>query len=350
MNKTDINCLIIFVDIRGFTTWAEKVDNFNFIDTFSEEWYLILDKVFGGYQTKYLGDGAMIIKEIQDETPEDFLQKLLTETVSRIDNAIEQFNTLCKDFSVKKGSKIPLVLGWGMTKGIVKKIVNPKTDFIGAEINRSARYCSIARPFGLVIDATDFPTLPQDLKIKFFKQERKLKGINDNLEVWVTKEIFTQFLTRENIKHSPEVHVAGILFKREDNKNYVLLGKRSSTRRLYPNLYEGCGGQLSANELFTDGVKRHYKLEYGIDNINVIEKEHMFYHIWHPNEPIIPGITFLCECPNEVSIKKKITPENHITVDWVSETEFEEKSNAEFIPQVKEEIQHFFKIFKTRNI
>jgi len=332
-----VNALIIFVDIRGFTSWADKVDNFNFIDAFGDGWYALLADSFdkARHNIKYLGDGAMIIMEINEETTGDFLEKLLIETIDKINVTEKNFSGLCKDFSVKKGSKIPLSLGWGVTKGFIKKV---KNDYVGAEINKSSRYCGIAHPFGVVIDAVDFPNLPNGLGIELFKQERKLQGIRDISEVWVSKEISSQFLTRETLKQTPEVHVAGICFKREGDKPYVLLGKRSPTRSLYPGLYEGCGGQLAANETFASGVKRHYRLEYGIE-VDVIEKEHLFYNIQVPNEPLIPGVSFLCKYINGEPGSK-----NH-ELGWYNREELDRIPEGEFIPGLKKEVQRFLAAF-----
>ena len=341
--NNDVNALIIFVDIRGFTSWAEKVDNFNFIDDFSEQWYALLKKAFNDCCTlKHLGDGAMIIQEIKEDTTAAILTDLFRDTITKIDIITKNFSYLCTDFSVRKGSEIPLTLGWGITKGTVKKLNSD--EYIGAEINKSSRYCAIARPFGIVIDAIDFQTLPEDMAPRFSRQKRKLPGIEGALDVWVTKEIFTQFLTRESLRQTPEVHVAGICFKQEKGDLYVLLGKRSPERRFYPNLFEGCGGQLALSELFIDGVKRHYKLEYGIE-VAVFEEEHIFYYIQEPNEPLIPGVKFMCEY-----VEGTPRSENHVppTPKWYSHEDFRKISEKDFIPGLKNEIEDFFKRFPKR--
>jgi len=338
----DVNAIIIFVDARGFTSWAEKVDNYNFIDTFSESWYKLLRDTFNdNCSIKYLGDGAMIIQEIEEETNEEFLKDLLINTIGKINKVDNNFASLCKDFSVKKGSEIPLTLGWGITKGVIKKL---ESEYIGAEINKSSRYCSIARPFGIVIDAIDFQSLPTKLAPIFYKQKRKLRGINGTLDVWVSKEIFTQFLTRENLRQSPEVHIAGICFKQEKGVSYVLLAKRNAERKLYPNKYEGCGGQLAGNELFIDGVKRHYKLEFGI-KVEVFEEYHKFYEIREPNEPLIQGVSFLCEYT-----EGEPKSENHEppSPKWYNKEEFNKILEKEFIPNLKNEIQDYFELFNNK--
>ena len=65
---------------------------------------------------------------------------------------------------------------------------------------------------------------------------------------------------REEKIHKLEVHVAGICFV----GNRVLVAKRTSSRKLYPNLWECGGGQVETGENFDDAVKRQLKQELGV--------------------------------------------------------------------------------------
>ena len=182
---------IIFVDVRGFTSWAENVDVFPFLDEFSSKFYDILHTIFNNFTIKTLGDGAMLVTELTDNENKDnsFLQKKIKETLKQIAKSEKEFAKLCSTLSVRHGSPVKLVLGWGITKGWIKKINN---DYIGSEINKSARLCGIARPKGIVIDKDDFPIipkLPKSIDIQLFEQIRKLKGIGNDVNVWVSKEI-----------------------------------------------------------------------------------------------------------------------------------------------------------------
>jgi len=337
-----IDALVIFVDARGFTSWAEKAEAFPLIGRFGIELQRLIADVFKDNYVKNLGDGAMIIEEITQETTEKFLKGLLSRTLRDVYNTEKAFKQLCKRLSVGYGCQIPLSLGWGITKGQIEKVGN---DYIGADINKSARLCQIAKPFGVAIDRDDFPTLPiisKSCDLSFYKQVRKLKGIDHDIHVWVTKEIATQFITRESLKQTPEVHVAGICLKNEGGTIQVLIAKRNSSRKLFPDLYEGCGGQLARNETFMTGVKRHYKLELGID-IEVIEANHKFYYIHQPDEPIIPGIEYLC-------LYKDGEPhsENHSEVKWVTEEELRRIPEEKFIQGLKEKILEFIEIYKRK--
>ena len=336
------DAVVVFGDARGFTAWADKNDVFAFIDQFGRALQMLLSKTFKGWYIKHLGDGAMMIKEINEKTTERLLKTLLTDAAKCIHETDKEFNKLCKQLSVEHGSQVPLRLGWGITKGHIK---NAGDDYIGSDINKSARLCSIARPFGIVVDRDDFPVLPsfgKNLALTFVPQARKLKGLHESVNVWVTKEIASQFVTREDLRETPEVHVAGLCFKKENGNVFALVSKRASNRSLFPNLYEGCGGQLSRNELFATGVARHYKLEMGIE-VNVIEEVHEFYHIQYPDEPNIPGICFLCEYKGGDP-----KSENHSEVKWVSEQELSNILPEKFISGLKDRFVRFFSVFEKR--
>src|SRR6266566_4531359 len=65
-------------------------------------------------------------------------------------------------------------------------------------------------------------------------------------------------------------------------------------RRLYPGNWEGCGGQLRWSERFEEGVKRHFRTEMEVDVEVVARVPPVLYSIEEPNNPVIPGIRFLC--------------------------------------------------------
>lgn len=317
--------VIIFVDIRGFSKWSEGNEAFEFVKQFVTDFYEMLHKYFPNTDLiKTLGDGAMIVEEIRGE-PE--VQELLKTSLDRISLVEKDFSGLCIDFAHRHGYKTGLHLGWGIVRGIARKL---NGDYIGGNINKAARLCSIARPFGIVVEKDDFPELGGNLPFDFIDQVRNLEGISEPVDVWVTKKIATQFITREKIRHTPEVHVAGMCVKYDETPQ-ILIAKRKPDRQLYPNFYEGCGGQLARSESFADGVKRHFKLELKID-VDVVSDVHNFYLISEPNEPLIQGVRFLC-------LYKRGEPrsQNHSELVWVTVEEFKRIDDKEFIPGLKDE-------------
>jgi len=335
----DTPAVVIFVDIRWFTRWSDGIEAFQYIDKFISSFYEILCNKFHNCSfIKQLGDGAMIIEEIEEDYSGDYLRDTLKKELNKIKDVENEFRELCDDFSELHGYHTELNLGWGIVRGVVKSLED-KRDYIGANINKCARLCGIARPFGIVIERDDFPNLPEDTEYNFAKQIRKLEGIVDDVNVWVTTEISNQLVPREKIRESPEVHVAGLCIKTEREGVKALIAKRNPNRKLYPSLYEGCGGQLKYSESFEDGVKRHYYREMQID-VQVVKTIHSFYEIRVPEEPLIPGIRFLCKYVAGDPVSK-----NHSDIRWVSEDELKSISENEFIPGLKDEFINFIERF-----
>ena len=204
----------------------------------------------------------MIVQPLPERLDVDAAGLLLSSTLHTMEQCSKDFNKLCQEFGEQVGHSGNLHLGWGISRGKVKKL---KKDYVGHNVNKAARLCGEARPFGIIVDRDDFPILPADRVQTFFQQERYFKGIDKPVHVWVTKEIATQFVTREFLRETPEVHVAGMCIGVDDKELRFLLARRSAVRKLYPGLIEGCGGQLARSETFVDAVNRHFRLEMGIE-------------------------------------------------------------------------------------
>lgn len=334
-----IDAVVIFTDIRGFTEWSENTEVFQYSPEFIFDFYTGLQVCFKDWIFKSLGDGALLIKKMDVVTEKNIKQeiKAILNTIEKVNKA---FDKLCNSFLNKRGQPTDLRLGWGITRGAINEMqiteqsntADKHFDYIGANINKAARLCDLARPFGIVIDAADFTELPKLKNISFFPQTRKIKSISKPLNVWVTQEVYASFLTRENLKETPEVHVAGICYKKEKGTLQVLLAYRNSNRQLYPNLIEGCGGQLRYGESFENGVIRHFRTEMNI-TVKVLPSIHLFYSIQVSDQPYIPGIVFLCEY-----IEGTPDSKNHNKTEWVNIEELESMDEALFIPNVKNEI------------
>ncbi|RCV63732.1 hypothetical protein C5S53_12570 [Methanophagales archaeon] len=334
------NAIVLFTDIRGFTKWSKGIEAFQYIDIFINKFCDILKEQFPPeIYLKKLGDGAMVVKVIETDVTIESVVDMLTKNLDKLRQVEAKFKDLCNDFFKSYGYRTERHLGWGLVRGVVKKL---NGDFIGANINKCARLCGIARPFGIVIEKDDFPTLPRDTTYNFRPQTRKLGGIVGDVKVWVTDEIATLFTPREKMREAPEIHVAGLCIKIAKGNIMALIARRETNRKLYPGLYEGCGGQLAYSEALIDGVKRHFRLEMDID-VDVIERIHNFYEIKEPNEPLIPGIKFLCLYSAGTQESK-----NHSEIRWVSEEELKLIPPEEFIPGLKDDFINFIEMYKNR--
>lgn len=340
VKSTKIKAIVIFVDIRGFTKWSEGTEVFEHSPDFVASFYHSLQEQFTmpSWTFKALGDGAVLVKEIDDTTDSFSYDHELKAILQSIHVISESFAIRCSQFANKKGQRTDLSLGWGITRGTVNKLQLTDSEgyeYLGPNLNKAARLCDIARPFGVVIDRDDFSKKPQDPNFEFHDQQRRLKSLAEPVSVWVTREIALSFVTREEIRETPEVHIAGFCFKETNKTLEILLSKRNKKRTLFPGLYEGCGGQLRYSESFIDGVCRHYKTELHIE-VEVLPEISQFYEIRSPNNPIIPGISFLCRY-----LTGTPSSDNHDSFDWKTVTEIKAMDKGLFIPGVKEEILSF---------
>jgi hypothetical protein len=335
----DVIAQVIFTDIRGFTEWGTDTEVFANLDTFATDFLHIVEASFPApAYIKGLGDGAMIVCEIGDQAVPP-ASKELDKIIRSISQVEKQFDQLCKRFARSIGHET-LKLGWGIVRGKVKKLDG---DYVGPNLNKCARLCHEARPYGIVIDRDDFPEKPTPKDYKFYPQIRKLKGIGE-VSVWVTEVIGFEFLTREHLRQDPEVHVAGLCVDTDSKRGLrILLARRSDMRKLFPGKLEGCGGQLARSETFAEGVARHFRLEMRLE-VRVLEDIHCFYVIREPDEPVIPGIRFLCERVSSTEPESV----NHSWLGWVSEKDLKDMPANSFVGNLKEEAVQLLAQYRKR--
>ncbi|MFI0451189.1 NUDIX domain-containing protein [Actinomadura sp. 6N118] len=321
------SALVIFTDVRGFSKWSEANEVFVNLRAFIDGFMAILRGRFKapGYEILSRGDGALIYSPIDNDLTRIEVSRLLARTLTSIRQIEQDFQRHCGEFGRRVGHGADLKLGWGVVRG---RVIYVGSDLAGHNVNKCARLCSEARPYGIVIDRDDFPDQPKAPAV--VPQVRLVRSMGE-VRVWVTQEIASQFVPRERLRETPEVHVAGTCFI-EDSQGRIrlLVARRGMQRRLFPGLLEGCGGQLRRSETFADGIRRHFRQELGLD-VQVLEDLHLFYAIREPGEPLIPGIRFLCK---RVSNREPASA-NHSELRWISEEEFMDLSDDEFVGNLK---------------
>ncbi|MFD4641668.1 NUDIX domain-containing protein [Lentzea sp. NPDC058436] len=336
----DMTVLAIFTDVRGFTNWSEANEVFINLDNFVEGFFAVLGRRFKSseFELKPLGDGALLIKKIPDDLSGREVTRLLGKVLSVIRQVEADFSRHCSDFAGRVGHAADLNLGWGIVRG---KVIKVGSDWAGHNLNKCSRLCNEARPFGVVIDRDDFPELPAETR-GLVKQIRRLRGVGE-VPVWVSSEIASQFIPRERLREEPEVHVAGTcLIEGGSGEVTLLFARRSAERRLFPGKLEGCGGQLRYSESFTDGVRRHFRTELGID-VEVMAGLHTLYEIREPNEPLIPGLRFLCK---QIGTTEPASA-NHSEIIRVSEKKFRDMPDSEFVGDLKHEVVALLERYKS---
>src|SRR5438270_1970723 len=80
----DATALVIFTDIRGFTGWARDTEVFASLESFVNKFLGLVAKHFKQSFVKGLGDGAMIVREIDPATKAAAYSAILAETLETI--------------------------------------------------------------------------------------------------------------------------------------------------------------------------------------------------------------------------------------------------------------------------
>src|SRR5262245_25783242 len=100
-NGSTANIVVLFVDIRGFTEWAERVDNFVFLHEFGRDFHALIAKEFKDSSVKFLGDGAMIVKETSGPATSGRLRTIIKALLRRISRAEGRFGELCATYATR---------------------------------------------------------------------------------------------------------------------------------------------------------------------------------------------------------------------------------------------------------
>ena len=155
----------VFMDLRGFTAWSETVPP-AFLAIFMAGVYQQVLDAFPDAFWKTLGDGVMCL--VPTAIPRDAaaVTAQLAMIVQRIATVETAFQQASADWTMQYGWPMPLAIGWGLTRGLLTVLQCPAyqlTDYVGVDINKASRLCSLARPAGLVIDAADFPVIPDEV-------------------------------------------------------------------------------------------------------------------------------------------------------------------------------------------
>ena len=149
---------------------------------------------------------------------------------------------------------------------------------------------------------------------------------------------------REEKIHKLEVHVAGICLRKINNEYEVLIAKRSSDRKLYPNKWECGGGQVNTGENFKDGIKRQMKEELGVI-VEVVCPLGIYEILVNEEQKKIPGLRFLCNITDYVDKEPKIDGRELVECKWVSVSNLRD---YDLIPGILEDIEKAINIIEER--
>lgn len=139
-----------------------------------------------------------------------------------------------------------------------------------------------------------------------------------------------------------EVHVAGVCVRTfPDGQVRVLALHRTDQRTLFPDYWEGFGGQVRPGETFEAAVTRHLSDEAALRG-RVIGP--VCTYVIEPNSTsgspyVIPGIRFLVEY---LEGEPSLDPRQHGEYRWIPEEDLPELS---WIPGLEEQIQEALGVY-----
>ena len=177
---------ILFTDIRGFTSMAEKMKPEKVVFTLNEYFSEMIDIVFkhNGTLDKIIGDELMIVFGAPLSSDDD--------TERALNTAIEMQNKIADLNKVRKKRKEPpIVVGAGINKGqVVSGNIGSRDmmDYtvVGDTVNLGSRLCSAASAGEIIVSGRVKNSTEQLFSFKELKPIR-VKGKKDKIDVYQVK-------------------------------------------------------------------------------------------------------------------------------------------------------------------
>lgn len=181
---------MVNVDIRGFSAFSKQVDSTDVAMYVKRVYAKIIDEYFPGASFfKPTGDGLIVIVPFTEFD----LPQAAEGTVSNCLKLVRNFPTLLSADPIIN-YETPEKVGIGVARGAACRLVSGEVtlDFSGRFLNMASRLMDLARPAGVVIDATfGAELLAPETLVEFERTEVYLKGIADRspVKILYTKEL-----------------------------------------------------------------------------------------------------------------------------------------------------------------
>jgi class 3 adenylate cyclase len=170
--------VVIFLDVRGFSSFAKIAESTDAAEFLTSTYTKILDSyVPDAAFFKLTGDGMMILYDYDRDSLTEVVQKAINVSLRLID----EFPTIT-DGDPMINFSVPKDLGIGLARGAATVIAADQfiLDYSGRPLNLAARLMDLARPSGLVLDASfGFNLLTQDVQNKFKQTPVYVREIAD---------------------------------------------------------------------------------------------------------------------------------------------------------------------------
>ena len=175
---------VLFCDIRGFTTLAERLTPEEVVSLLNEFYTLMIETTFkhDGTLDKFLGDAVMAVFGAPIAHPDHAIRAVRTATDMR--NGIAELN----ERRVTQG-KAPIGIGIGLSLGeVVAGTVGTEDRMeytvIGDSVNLAARLVDNARPAGRILISQRTYERVQDHVKALPLGSLKIKGKEEEVEVY----------------------------------------------------------------------------------------------------------------------------------------------------------------------
>jgi len=190
----------LFLDIRGFSTYASTGESFDIAFYLRSVYTHILDSYFPKATFfKPTGDGLLVIHELP-ATPHDLrtaISSLLTNSIG----LTESFGELTASDVMVTGAP-PSKLGIGLARGTATRLVSDGTvlDYTGRCLNLAARLMDKARPYGVVFqDDKAADLIDESLASTLSSDHVCIRGISERepLTIYVSEGVLIRPADRE---------------------------------------------------------------------------------------------------------------------------------------------------------
>ncbi|MBN1946136.1 MAG: FHA domain-containing protein [Bradymonadales bacterium] len=144
---------ILFADIRGFTSMAERITATELVTMLNEYFEIMVEVIFahGGTLDKFIGDEIMAIWGAPFTRPDDAQQAVAT--AIEMQRALDEFND-----TRRQDGLVPIHVGCGLNTGeVVAGYMGSSRSMsytvVGDVVNTARRVCSVAGPGEVIISA-----------------------------------------------------------------------------------------------------------------------------------------------------------------------------------------------------
>ncbi len=165
------------LDIRGFSDWSLGVDSAQSALYIKKVYARLIDEYFPDASfIKPTGDGLLVVRSFG----ENELREVLTKAVASAVQIVNAFGSIVDDEPLINFS-VPKNVGIGISRGAASCLASEKRtlDYSGRPLNLASRLMDLARPQGVVFDASfGADLIPEELAAIFKERNVYLKGVS----------------------------------------------------------------------------------------------------------------------------------------------------------------------------